>query len=470
MSASNYKLEDFYLVYKNDLERYIKGIKRQFRKIALDTGAKDIDVIVSDNPTSVCYIEGKHELKLYINFNDICDTYAINNGTSSLFDIFCIYCTHEYMHVLMGHLTKKEINKFNSVACGEDLLKYSYSYNILYIQREECNPSYDDQALMNIACDLEINELINAPKPLLRPGNYRLPTGLTAIDYYMILSYCKYFGTEGFQDKRVGYMYEYFSKFSDVGQLIEFSNNLDTPDMIYDMNHEDSGFGNNESIIDETCAFNTFEEMKEKCRYDNLPGKLNNFIDKLNLSQTGIWKEFKDILNIIKKRETNMKLSYVGYTPDWCKFNNRKASTGLIYPGRTEVEGGFISKFAPKSTIFIDVSGSMSEYLEPLYTFAYLAMSQMDVIIALYDTEVIKVFNGKKELEILQNDFAFGGGTSLLDSINDYIQKYEDPKHVYAITDGYDYTISKVKEKFDSMIWKISGNTIKEINDASRYY
>lgn len=484
------QLKQFLEVFKTPLERQIKTVKRQFNKI-IDGGYQS-DVKIAERGTCIKIIRKRKIVQLQIGFDDILYFYECNMENYSLFDIFCIICTHEYMHFLLGHLRFERMVSFAYYTIGShndfqyELKAASDLCHPLYVERhknirissrqntKEYLNQYFDHEVANIAEDIYINELINMPHPALRASDFNLPDHLTDIEYYTILMYLKNRGKELYEDKRVLLIAEYFQDAEEMlnRQLSDGQNEGDvkgeflfgdTDDGDFQPLKESPRFGNPTQSRDmEGKRHYELFNMVYDLNRSTLQGRLSAMINKINESVGGIWYDFKQCLNQIKKSEKETKLSYTKFEADWCRFNNRK-SDNILLPGRRQVKGGYNAIFEPSSIIFVDISASMEEVIKPLYTFCYMALAQMDIKLVLYDTRIQKIFDGKKDLSFMESTFGTAGGTDCLNAVREYQDLHGDIKKIYVITDGYDSTLSTLIQSNGANVWVLRNSSLKEM-------
>lgn len=224
--------------------------------------------------------------------------------------------------------------------------------------------------------------------------------------------------------------------------------------------------GTIENNFDPGCEFNSSRDAKkkeftDKQVFSNLQGNIPSYAQKMNIAQTGIWKEFKDLLAELIKIQQNMKVSLVEKIDNWCKFNNRKDSS-LMYPGKHEVKGAIERKIETKPVLFIDISGSMADVIEPLFTFCYFVLSKIDIELVFYDTEIQYIYKNSKEIKL--EPFVCGG-TNALNAIKQYEQKYQPPKVIFILSDCFDYTLSEIIKKYNAKVWKINKTHISRYKE-----
>lgn len=477
-------IEDFNRIYKNKIEIFTKKIFRQFRSLVkgdnlsievvpfgtsitieeyggVNNNNDDYNSEDKNNIINVTLKIGYHEMIL-----------AMKNTELDIFEIFCKLVTHEYLHVLCGHFDKNitdEIVRF--VHRGN--IKGYYENNINGLRRAfivEDTKSYKinkdlSHEILNVAGDFEINNLINFPgDPFLRAKDFNLPEGLSTLEYYAILYYTlisfpkdeiKFgnFSSTGEQNFIANYFIAARSKIKELF-INEFINSDDSCE--------------NNPIIDrnifEPLKYKYFNEEKmEKERKDSSFGKdfqgnLPDYAHKMSFSQSGIWKEFNDIINDISA-SSEMKLSFVDRYDSWTKFNNRKSGVGdLLYPGKREKMGSIERKIDFSYVLFVDVSGSMSSVIDPLFTFCYYALERLNITLVFYDTSIVHIYNKGSEIKL---EAFVAGGTDAYAAVREYEEKFKKPTKVFILSDCEDNTLINIKRNYDCKIWCVNGVHIK---------
>lgn len=499
----NYKqFKTFCNVYKNKIEQEIKLAEKQFNYI-VNNDYKAVVNLEESGGTFICLNRKNYTLMIQIEFDDVYDLYKLNEDKIDIFEAFHMLITHEYMHYLLQHLDpefKKGLTK-NSLGLDYNyinlvdgkFIKDFFLRNPLFVLADSDTKKFYtkypvklleynyDHKLANIAEDLYINELLNIPYPGLRPSQFNLPDNLECYEYYMILMYIKYTSSK-FKNSETGKYFNNEFRFKipwiieylennlgvDINKILKLinSNEFNGEFIVVELNGE---IKTSEDINDFREVYrdkkeqisNTIQRKLKEVQKETLPGRLSRMIEKMNCAKGGIWKDFKTCLNSIKKNEKEMRLSYMKYTDDWTKFNNRKDGS-MIYPGRRQTSGGFITKMSYSSIIFVDISGSMEELMQPLYTFVYLALTDMDIKVVLYDTKIQKIYDGKNNLKEFCDTFGFAGGTDVHSAYLEYCKKFNKPHNVYVITDGFDNSLESIRN-INGRIWVMDNNSLKEV-------
>lgn len=504
-------------LYGPAIQNFTKKITRQFRSIAKQS---NVNIIIVDKNTRIeckkklikdknlSHKTYKFTYTLYIGYLEI-STLHENNPDIDIFDCFMKIVTHEYLHVLLRHVDISFLDKVFEFSHGifytsEDLR------SPFFVHRE--NNSYTehvieykfvDPVLMNIAGDFQINSILNIRNPFLHPSDFGIAANLTCLDYYSLLYHLFVndpdlniidFPLKGVQHSDYLRNFYYPICYEKLKEVILYLKSQQANLSENQTGENNSNNGNNDNnnginvfggdVLGQLDNINLPEnkinfmfdikkdidylannKLKE-FYYQNLPGKLPSNITRLMAAKTGIWKEFREILNFIKKKETDMKLSLINRVDDWHKFNNRRSSD-LLYPGKTDVDKGkFLQKFAPSSVMFVDISASMSDVVEPLFTLCNLCLKKLNITLVFYDTEIKRVFHSKDTFEI---EPFIAGGTHLYGAYNQYLKEYGSVNNVYVITDGFDLTLSRpdlypLEGAKNVNIWKIRRNSISKMN------
>ena len=552
------ELKMFKNIYGNQIEYTVKPIFKSLKKIIPNNYDVNIIINNFRNSESNIYVDKRNskDNKIVININYEQMNIILNENNQkidiNIMDCFTLLLTHEYFHFLNLHLSNSRIRTFRNFSLGKNIdrndklydnynnynnfsLKNIYNNSLFNIYRGnhkfilnendsfynsdiisiinnnnnnnnsknyDCNEFINrfinkykvGDVIFNIACDLYINEALNAPNPLLRAKNFKLPRKLTDFEYYSLIMILLNYKDEdngekydnicskaawGYEDNNViKFIYNHYkvskSLLENYIKYIKEKNNKDI--IIAEKEVIDSDNINFDSMCsyDRLTKYNCSEILSKelnKLSKSTLAEKSHDLIEIMNVSKSGIWKDFKLAINSIKKNENDKKLSLNKYTQDWTKFNNRKIdkyseSSNLIYPGRksTKNKNGNIFSQENNAILFIDISGSMSSVIEPLYTFCYIVLKQLDLKIVLYDTKICKIINGFKNLDFDNDNFFLGGGTNTENSVNEYIEKYGKFKNLYVVSDCYDNTLNNLEIKFgkNCKIFELKKNSLKE--------
>ena len=198
-----------------------------------------------------------------------------------------------------------------------------------------------------------------------------------------------------------------------------------------------------------------YDKMYEDAKFSDKKGNLPDYAQKMTCSKSGIWKEFNDILNELSS-STEMKLSFIDRYDSWTKFNNRKEGD-FLYPGKREKFGSTERKIEAQYVIFVDVSGSMTEVIDPLFSFCYFALERLNIKIVFYDTQIVKIFEKGDDIEL---EPFVAGGTSAYSAVHEYCEKFKKPTRIFIISDCYD-DYGKLIDEFNVKIWQVKGIHIK---------
>lgn len=471
------QVKDFLNVYGMDISEHAKLVNKQFRNIIF-YGTKRQDgknwavqkknrviIKVVDTGTRVQLDEFTDEVifTLFIGFNDIL---AVAEGSNmEIFDAFCKLITHEYMHFLLGHLNIEKIKETHNFVKKPFDFTYIYfstdeneQYNIIFSDPDESGTNLSaDRVMYNIACDMRINNIINMQEPSLRATYFGLPEGLNEKCYYAIIFHLlnsypdgeivsKTFRSTG----RQSYIADHYMHLRDI---IRKQWEANQEGWSYDIAEE---AGNTKYEVNYDALIKALDEAK----FNNLQGNLPAYATKIKIAKTGIWKDFYTILRELEKKSQKRKLSFVDKTTDWCKYNNRKEGLGLLYPGKYEIDGAVERKIKLASVIFVDISGSISEVIEPLFTFCYFALKNCNCEIVFYDTQIQAVFDKANALHL--EPFVCGG-TNALNALVEWEQKNgKKLSNIIILSDCYDFTLKKILASWsDVSIWKVTRNTIR---------
>lgn len=473
----NRSIEDFSRIYKNKIEIFTKKISRQFKSLVKMNEEDNLFIDIVPSGTSIeikeidSDIPNKDKIKnitLKIGYCEI--MLAINNTELDIFEVFCKLVTHEYLHVLCGHFDKNILDQiFYSVHKGR--VKGYYNNNIDGLRRAfivENTKSYNvnnciSDEILNIAGDFEINNLINFPgNPFLRAKDFDLPEGLSTLEYYAII----YYTLISFPKDEIK-----FGNFSSTGEQNFIANYfINSRSKIKELfvNNYMGSSDKKTSIIDnsnfEPMQNRYFDENKmEQERKDssfnkNFQSNLPDYVHKMSFSKSGIWKEFNDIINDISF-SSEMKLSFVDRYDSWTKFNNRKNdyNGNLLYPGKREKKGSIERKIDFSYVLFVDVSASMLNVIDPLFTFCYYALEKLNITLVFYDTKIVHIYNKGSEIKL---EAFIAGGTDAYASVKEYEEKFKKPTKVFILSDCEDATLSNIEQDYDCKIWCINGTHI----------
>lgn len=489
------ELKDFKDLYQKRLEERMSQLRYQFINIAsLPKGTK-FELSLSEDGHSYIELKDNRDKSftciLNISFEDVCDEY-IQNEKVDIFEAFNKVLTHEYLHVVLQHTNKTYFYKYLDRLTNGSYYSSSYiestapySAEFLHItpfknrsniwNNKEKAVSKIDHKLLNIAGDFEINNLINLCSGIL-PENYGLPKNLNAYCYYNILYQFKY-GVYSGDDHIYRYFQERlnFEQKMNLHMLLGFDsefksfckgNGLNIEDFKEIEYKQDVDFDNIEYYMGnfrDRLRDNAIRNEITKIKYAKSQGNIHQDLQKIDIAEVGVWKDMRELYNKVKDSEGEINKARVKKVDTWSKFNVRKDESVFIYPGKHQIKGnGFDMINEPKSVVFVDVSGSMENTADILYSILYMLNKNLDMKIVFYDTQVIKVYENIKNSEI---EPGFACGTDLLYSIEDYAKNYTKNKikNIYVLTDGYDWSIREAKEKYNVSVWELSANSINEI-------
>ena len=490
VSETNENLEMFKNIYGTRIEQYTKEINSQFRKITYGDFTRT-NITLKDSGTKITLSQETEKIdglnrtvnkySLTVGFDEINNLHE-SRPDMDLFECFMKIVTHKYMHVLCKHLDVDYLASVFSFAVGfeenswwsrEDKFKTPYFvYDPILSEKTRGKDKFNpkdfkiNKTAFNIAADFEINSILGIRYPFLHPSDYGLPEGLNLEEYYSIL-YQLFKDNENINmfnledSHQSDYLQKFYSKSKE--KLENLILNLAAQELCHLDNIESlEAFGGSfpefRPIIDELK-----KNEKDKGKFSKLPGNITGMLEKLNYKEVGIWKEFRKVLNYIKKKEKDMKLSFVDKYDNWCKFNNRKDGN-LLYPGKSEREGALERKIGPHSVMFVDISGSMSEVIDPLYTLCYFLVKKMDITLVFYDTEIKYIFN-KSDNFVLEP--FIGGGTDFGSAYKQYLETNKKIQNIYVLTDGYDYSL---KDYPEAKIWIVKSNSIVDYKGGNSWW
>lgn len=325
---------------------------------------------------------------------------------------------HEILHFVHQHLVRfgKEYEK-NSEATKSKKVK------------DAVNSMLDNQ-LINVACDMAINQLIkNLPKDCIDYKNFKQDDGTafpalqTAELYYNLLKNNDNFKKEMTQE-----------------ELDKLLSTLDVHD-----------WEGNEGMSDEDkkdmlkATEKIVERAMEKSGYGwgQVPGELQELLQKL---KNDIQKlNYKQILaNAIKRTVSSTDRKRTWTRPS--KYY------GNVAPGTKLGD-------SPKLEFYFDLSGSisiteMNEFLRIIDEF--INVGERRCRINLFDTRIFKQMKYKKGQTLEKKDISGGGGGTCLNEVIKHVQT-NNPDLSIVLTDGY-YGDVQYKPKHNEMFFIISSN------------
>lgn len=493
------EVRKFYSVYGLELEDYYKTLKKQFKNVVTyhcehKNGNKvtvkddwDVDVqIVKDGSTKID-MEKKHgwiKFVMYVNYENIMTLHE--NSNLDVFESFQKIVSHEIMHFLMGHLDKDFNERMHSWALGVTTINHDVqSWNskldtydkIFQMDKNlfcENNNTDVDPCMASIAFDFVVNERIGMDYPGIRANQFGLPEGLGEWHYYSIIYHLlnsypkgeiknKWFTSQGINTVLSDHYILYREDLRQLYEMMEQQRKGEKSDQLLmsgDLVEAIDGLidGDIPSIkYDDVIRY----DKGNKQRFEKLQGMLPAMAEKMKIARTGIWKCFNDLLNDMIRKHQKMKLSFVDKRDDWCKFNNRK-DYDLIYPGKTQTKGAVERKLEQCSVLFVDISASMIDVIEPLFTFCYFALSKVNMEVVFYDTQIQAIFNNENSFNL--EPFVCGG-TNAANAVHQYESEFKRPTHVVLLTDAQDSTINSLKHEYGDKldVWQIVYNSIFKI-------
>lgn len=513
------QIKQFKDVYGFNIEEYVKGIRKQLQTLYIQQESfstnstkifsksqikikKTANVDIVDTGTKIYLIKFQDSIDLVmkIGFEDIL---MVSEGNQcDLFEAFCKLCTHEYMHLLSGHLdldTLKRAHSFatlnknriasNSWSSRSLFIPDSYIDFCLYDPDLGMKNLFENPIMFNIACDMYINNIINMKSPSLRASDFGLPEGLNEFHYYGIIYHLlnsypagtvkgeKFISTGRQNYIAIHYMPArekilqlWLSCIEQAGGSFELNDQyINTT-----KNDKNIQFSNDIDQNGQNLSNDCFKNLENKCyeeiqkqKYDNLRGNIHEYATKMKTAQTGIWSDFNKVLKELERKSQKQKMSYIDRVDDWCKFNTRKDGYGLLYPGKNKISGTIERKIGDSYVIFIDISGSMGNVLEPLFTFCYYALKKCNCTIVFYDTQIITECT---KADLLKLEPMIAGGTCVYNALKEYEKKHKtNCKAITILSDCEDDYTQVLKEYNDVSIWKIDDNKIKKYNGNGEF-
>ena len=363
------ELQSFQQLYGQEIQKFISKIYGQLRSICSNV---KYEILLQERGSSISFDNGV--VTLNIGFESIMELF--NSSSLSILECFFKIVTHEYLHWLLGHLSD-EITKQQMI-----LVTCQGGFRKLFHKGGSClfhnDGSFDSdhcvRKIQNIAGDFEINRLINIDSPFLRAKNFGLPDSLYTAEYYSIIYHV-------LNSLPVGVIDDDDFKSSGVTNYIS-EQFIGSRDALLKLYLSDDGMNGNDVKSIDSCAINNVnkvQKLRNKAEFENLQGNIGDFLIKMNTANTGVWKEFNDILNSMLVDPT-VRLSFVDKKDTWTKFNNRKDGDGMLHPGRMDKFGTINRKMAMHHVIFVDISASMTDMVNVIFAFCYYAIERMNII------------------------------------------------------------------------------------------
>ena len=417
----------------NNTNNYIEMLDNRFNKIKITddlrlyslmiqscSKKKNIEaksIFVKDGRSRIVFypVTSKDSIKIYnieliINIKDI--LYYSDYNKVSINEAVCKILAHEAMHIVLGH------------------------FNAKYKDH--------DKEILNIAGDLEINQIINMHSPAVQPEDYDMPNGLNTDEYYELLMKSKE-NNKNFNTTTARVV----KKFGINGDLVE-------------------SFKDMKEIKEEEVA-EIFSEMDDEIFSNMYSNSLTAIYLKQILSNTEYSAKkingFEEVVKNIVHKEMQTQIVRVEKKEDWMKFNNRRTKTRLLRPGKKIQSSGVKLKHDRTPIIFMDFSSSTRNINNTLVWAANELSRKCNATIVYYCHKIIKVdFSGSPVMPPVST-----GLTNLLNSIKEYEKDYaklgsfEQLKKIYVITDGRDPSIRSILCDYDSRVWLIEKDNIIEM-------
>lgn len=325
--------------------------------------------------------------------------------------------SHEMFHIILGHFSSK----------------YE-SHN---------------KRLLNIAGDIEINQIIGLEAPGLQPEDFGFKPYRDTDYYYEEL--LKLYADEEKNRDSGQFSNDQFDDDHD-----DDTQSNDTQSNTTQSSNENSNDSFDNNIIDELIPEDrivnevTAEKLSETTiNITSKPGTLAELearIKKqLNAKDTYNIQGLQEVINKIERKEKTQRISPHGKKDTYYKFNNRRKNGSLILPGKKLTDSGVKKKYDTSFTAFIDISGSTSGTCHK---------DLMNVAKKLHSIGgTIVYYNGKLQSICETEDCFFPerayGGTSISRAISEYLETHS-LNRAYVFTDGNDYfeNLKSVCEKY----------------------
>ena len=285
-----------------------------------------------------------------------------------------------------------------------------------------------DEKLWHLACDLEVNELLDLKYPFKRPADYGFPGFLKADLYYELLKnyYDKSDTDDTAEYSEDGYSSVYYDRAKYYADLPDFSEAYDDIKSDSEVSFYDVAVATKKAKESVKSVLYPVRGMEELVRY------VTNYADKPSVKPYD--KEY-----------------------DWLKFNNRRTplkGSGqflVLRPGPVKKEGGYDKDHGKKSVVFIDTSISTKPYSNQLTAVAKELQAKCGVTVVEYSTVVKRVYEPYDEILA----FDSGGGTSIKHAVEIYESQYSDEiEHLFVVSDGED-DYSEVLEKYKAKVFVV---------------
>ena len=373
------------------------------------------------------------KLLITLDIDDILNYSNINN--IDIESATRVILSHEIFHILLGHFSTKYKNH--------------------------------NKEILNIAGDLEINQLIGLKPPGIQPEDFGLKPYRNTDYYYDNL-------IKDFEERKKA-LEDIISETSspkgipinviDDSKLSE--NNEPLKDREKDPIEIEQSQGRSEEEIETEPksipqeAGRGTQSIEEKVLEDMIPeGAIINEVTaeimdtetieinenlkdlarvekvvKKNLSKKNIY-DIKGLDEIVRKmvnREKMVKITPHDKVNTYYKFNNRR-KRDFILPGKKLTNSGTKKKLDTSLTVFIDVSGSTRGRININLMNVARKMHEMGATIVYYRNSIVSICEPNKTFFT-----EFGqGGTKITQTVTEYISRGYDLMRAYVFTDGQD--------------------------------
>lgn len=393
-----------------------------------------------------------------LNYSDINDI-DVESATK-------IILSHEIFHILLGHFSSK-YKKHN-------------------------------KEILNLAGDLEINQLIGLRPPGIQPEDFGLKPYRNTDYYYDIL-------IKEFEDRKTA-LENIISEMNPSEGTPMGINENEEPSENTELNEpsEESNNEKEQSVGENTEEIKTepksvteevgrgTQSIEEKVLEDMIPeGAMINEVTveimdtetieinenlkdlarveevvKKNLSKKDIYniKGLDEIVRKMVNREKMVKITPHDKVNTYYKFNNRR-KRDFILPGKKLTNSGTKKKLDTSLTVFIDVSGSTKGRININLMNVARKMHEMGATIVYYRNSIVSICEPDKTFFT-----EFGqGGTKITQTVAEYISRGYDLMRAYVFTDGQDdfRYLKEVCEKFNVYVID-SYKVYEKYNEKSR--
>ena len=348
------------------------------------------------------YCNDVSKLDIYLDIYDVI-RYSQYNDLDTI--SACKYIvSHEIFHALLGHFSNKYKNH--------------------------------NKQLLNIAGDLEINQLIGLKHPGLQVEDYGFKPYRNTDYYYAEL-------LKEFENRK--------NQLSNSGPGSGKSDEEIISEMIPENRIVNNrSFENNASIESGLSneALTTIEQTLKK----KILTKGNSYT----------LRGLDEIIRRIEYLENEKKIMPHGRVSTYYKLNNRRKSD-FILPGKKLTNSGLRKKLDSSLTVFIDTSGSTKGIVHKNLMSVARKLKSLGATIVYYTYRIEAICEPEDEFCIVYD----GGYTRITDVIDSYIEDHS-LNRAYVFTDGFD-DFRRMKEVCDKFnVYFVSqGSVYEKYNEKS---